>query len=621
MRAYARTFAALAALIVAGGGAAYSQQPAATPTEAELVSVDFVAVGADGRPVKTLTREDVALRVGGRERPIYALQYVELSGASPTADRSGIIPAALPDPFGSNLPADAGRLVMLVVNHESISPGRERPSRDAAVRFLRSLSPRDRIGVVTVPRGATLVNPTRDHEQVRSALMQISGQAPQTTAAGLPATAQAAAVTPGQVAASDRACMTRLTLENLTGIVESLGSQDEPKTIVFISGGLSTPTRDAPANRAPGPCELKADDFEAVGKAARGSRAHFYVLQPHEVGAGQGGGGSEVLAGLHNLAGATGGQLFTLAGSIDPVFTQVATETSGYYIVDFAPEASERNGLPHRIEVRVSAPDVKVRHHPQITIGRADGKDPKFLTPHDMLRGVRRFRTLALRAIAYTAQDGDGLAILAMAEPLDPGVKITSAAMGLVDAQNRLVRHWTAPAGGVPNDALAAKFPVTPGNYRLKVAAIDDRGRHGTVEFPFTANLTTAGPLRLSGVALGVANDGQFAPRMIFGDEPAAAVYVEVYGRMSGPAIRIELAETPDGPALASTPARLQPTRTPDRQIALGAVPISGILPGDYVIRVVVTDDGRPLGRAVRTLRKTVKADPGASRSPESRNR
>lgn len=611
MRPQVRLFAAAAALSVAAAGAVYTQQPVETPSDVDLVSVDFVAIGADGRPVKTLTPNDVALRVNGRDRKIHGLQFVELSAAPSTIDRTGIIPAALPEPYGSNLPADAGRLVMLVINHESISPGRERPSRDAAIRFLRSLAPRDRVGVVTVPRGATLVNPTRDHEQVRSALMQISGQAPQTNATGLPATAQLAAVTPGQIAASERACMTRLTLENLTGIVESLGSEDEPKTIVFVSGGLSLPTRDAPVNRAPGPCELKPEVYDAVGKAARGSRAHFYVLQPHEVGSGA---NSEEIAGLQNLAGATGGQLFTLAGSIDPVFNQVATETSGYYIVDFAPDASERNGLPHRIEVRVSSPDVKVRHHPQITIARAGDKDPKFLTPQDMLRGVRRFRSLPLRAIAYTAQDGDGLAILAMAEPMDPNVKITSAAMGLVDAQNRLVRHVTAPVGRTSNDPLAAKFPVTPGNYKLKVAAIDDRGRHGTVEFPFTASLTSAGPVRLSGIALGVPEEGQFTPRMIFTNEPTAAVYVEVYGRLPGPAIRIELAETPEGPAIVSAPANLRPTSTPERQIAIGALPIAGILPGDYIIRVVVTDDGRPLGRATRTLRKAVAADPGGTR-------
>jgi hypothetical protein len=74
----------------------------------------------------------------------------------------------------------------------------------------------------------------------------------------------------------------------------------------------------------------------------------------------------------------TGGQLFKLAAAVDPVFAQVASESSGYYIVDFKPEAAERNGLQHRVEIRVAAPDVTIRHHPQFVIARAESKDPSF---------------------------------------------------------------------------------------------------------------------------------------------------------------------------------------------------------------------------------------------------
>jgi hypothetical protein len=411
--------------------------------------------------------------------------------------------------------------------------------------------------------------------------------------------------------------MTRLTLENLSGIMDSLGGLEEPKTIVFVSGGLSTPTRDAPTNRAPGPCELKPDDFEAVGKSARAARAHVYVLQPHELGGAAGsdglpgGGGDtgfsqaqEAIAGLQNLTGVTGGQFFTLGGFVDPVFTQVASESSGYYMVDFKPEAAERNGLQHRIEIRVAAADVTIRHHPQFVIARGESKDPSFLTPQDMLRGVRRFRTLPLRAIAYTAQDGEGLAVLAIAEPFDPAVRITAAAMAIVDSNNRLVRQSSTPTGAPPQDSIAAKFPVPPGNYRLRVAAIDTQGRHGTVEYSFTAHLTPAGPLKLSGIALGVSEGGQFKPRMVFGQEPAAAVYVEMYGRMPEPAVRIELAETAGGPAVVSVAATVEGSSVADRRIALGSVPIGSLFPGDYLVRVVVTNDGKPLGVATRTLRK-----------------
>jgi hypothetical protein len=93
---------------------------------------------------------------------------------------------------------------------------------------------------------------------------------------------------------------------------------------------------------------------------------------------------------------------------------------------------------------------------------------------------------------------------------------------------------------------------------------------------------------------------------MIFADEPAAIAYLELYGRSPSPVVRLELAESEDGPALVSAPARLTETDDPERRIAVGALPLGGIFPGDYLVRAVVTNDGRPIGRAIRTLRNVV---------------
>ena len=38
--------------------------------------------------------------------------------------------------------------------------------------------------------------------------------------------------------------------------------------------------------------------------------------------------------------------------------------------------------------------------------------------------------------------------------------------------------------------------------------------------------------------------------------------------------------------------------------MAAGTIPLGTLEPGDYVVRAVVTSDGRPLGRVYRTLRK-----------------
>jgi hypothetical protein len=314
-------------------------------------------------------------------------------------------------------------------------------------------------------------------------------------------------------------------------------------------------------------------------------------------------------AGLQNLVGVTGGEIFKLSGPADPVFSRVAAESSGYYMAEFAAEPDERNGLPHRIEIRVARPDIALRYGTQLLIAKADArKDPKFLSPQDMLRGHRRFRTLPLRAMAFASGTPGSaeLKVVAIAEPMDPSVALSSAAMGLVDTRGKMSKQWSANKDDLKSGMLVSAFPVQPGAYRLRVAAIDTSGRHGTVEYPFVAELTTAGTMKLSAIALGVSRNGTFQPRMIFGEEPAAVAYLEVYGRSPSPVVRLELAESEDGPALVSAPARLTETDDPERRIAVGALPLGGIFPGDYLVRAVITNDGRPIGRAIRTLRKVV---------------
>ena len=45
---------------------------------------------------------------------------------------------------------------------------------------------------------------------------------------------------------------------------------------------------------------------------------------------------------------------------------------------------------------------------------------------------------------------------------------------------------------------------------------------------------------------------------------------------------------------------------SPERRMIVGAVPIAALPPGDYVVRAIVSVDGRPVGRVLRTLRKGI---------------
>jgi VWFA-related protein len=574
-----------------------AEQPRAAAPLTELV--DFIAVSDDGKPVTNLTAAEITFKLDGRVRRVSSVQFVELASPVPV-DRGTQLSAPMAPPYGSNRLEDAGRLVMIAIDRESIRPGRERPAREAALRFLSSLSPRDRVGLVTLPR--VEVEPTNDHDQVRTALLGLTGLSSQ------------------ERTASEAACRGRLVLNTLTGLLKTLVFLDGPKTIALISTGLMPPMRDAPMTGAPGQCEVRSVDFEDVGTAASAARAHFYVIQPNDEGidsaasarldpsASRFRSADDALAGLQHLTGATGGEIYRLS-SVDPekVFSRVASESSAYYVLAFEAEPGERNGLPHRVEIKVGRERVTVRTQPQFTILKSDSKAAD-ITPQKMLRESRQYRDLPLRATAYASLNaGDSrLKVIAAAEPMDPSATFASVAVGLFDSKGKLAAQWTADREDLEARPLIAALAGAPGLYRVRVAAIDSTGRRGTVDYGFRADLESAGPLKLSAIALGVLAPG-FRPRLQFSNEAAAVGFCEIYGvppRAGEITVRIDIAESLEGPALVSSAARLQNTEDAARRVAIGTLALTSLGPGDYLVRAIVSLDGRPVGRIYRTLRK-----------------
>ena len=176
---------------------------------------------------------------------------------------------------------------------------------------------------------------------------------------------------------------------------------------------------------------------------------------------------------------------------------------------------------------------------------------------------------------------------------------------GLFNSGGGLVAQWTANSRELAGEPLITAGEAAPGPYRLRVAATDSNGRHGTVDYEFMARLTEAGPLMLSAIALGTTRDNAFVPKLVFGSDQAAVVLFEAYGTAAQDSltVRLEVAADPDGRALSSAQPRIL-SPEPSRYMIVGALPIAALTPGDYVVRAIVSVDGRPVGRVYRTLRK-----------------
>jgi VWFA-related protein len=592
----------LIAGVAATAGLRAGQAPQSEPFRAavDLVRLDFLALSQDGQPVTDLAAGDVTLKVDGRPRDIRSFQYVRL-GAPASVSRPRVPAKLLPPPYATNALDDSGRTVLIIVETDSIRANVVQQATGAASEFVSGLSPRDWVGLVTMPYGGVLVEPTRDHERVLKVLPTITGQASQ------------------QTTDSAKSCRTRDTLTALADHLAGLAHIEGPKTIIFVSSGMLVPTRDAPLTGPPGPCEIRPAHYDQVGAAANLARANVYVVKPDDLvidsaknafvdpTASRFQSSDAELAGIESLAGVTSGVLLRLTPSDRSAFARIARESVGYYLVGFEPRPNERNGAYHRVEFSVSRQGTRVRALPNVMIARSDGKR-RALTPQEMLRDGKAYPDLPLRVVGLASPTpGDAkLTVVALVEPLDRSVKLESAAFGLIDQLGRLRAQWTANARELGVVPVTSAGLASPGTYRLRAAAVDATGRRGSVDYALNAQAVTAGELTLSAMVLGVSYERSFVPKLQYVSEPTANGTFEVFGAAPAGTLSLvmELAASEDGPALVRVPGSIASTRDPDRRRATGVVPIGQLAPGDYVLRAVVSLDGQQIATLTRTLRK-----------------
>jgi hypothetical protein len=152
--------------------------------------------------------------------------------------------------------------------------------------------------------------------------------------------------------------------------------------------------------------------------------------------------------------------------------------------------------------------------------------------------------------------------VVVLFEPLEPDVTLTSAIAGLFDAKGTLVAQWTPESEGLTGRPVMAGLAAVPGEYRLRVAAVDSRGRSGAVDQDVAVGPYPAGSVTTSGIILGVQGTGPFFPRLqVAAADTVAHVYFEAYGAgpCAGLSAAIEIAPAVQAPPFARSTAGASP--------------------------------------------------------------
>lgn len=626
--------AAVLASALAGGAEAQEKPPPVFGTGVEMVAVDVNVVDGQGKPVRRLTPEDFALTVDGKSRPITSLEYVDLGEGREQAE------APPPSPyFGTNEGVPRGRLVLIVVDQGNIRVGAGRAVMNAADHLLDRLTAADRTGLVTIPAPGPHVEFTAEHGLVREALRKVIGRArpagrslslvealayvdndryrwgdvvarecgrfeseaqKEGCTRELEAEAQEVGVTYRQ--------LSQASFKALGGVFEGLKTIDGPKTVLLITEGMS--------------------DIEGLGalqdlaSRAAAARVSLYVLRldaggfadPERARPSQGAGEDADLRrrGVDALANLARGAVFNAAGSAEGVYDRIARELTGYYLLGFEPEAADRDGRDHSIRVQVGRRNMTVRARGTLNIPTAGTLPSQEQTLVALMRSPFLATELGLRAATYTMGDASGRVRVLVSAEVERARGALTVAFALVDGKGQTAGSsaYRLPAATDPGPVpYVGSVVVPPGAYTLKLAAIDASGRRGSLEHPVKATLISAGGLEMADLLVGPAPvaDGGFRPSADLRAEGSLLARVELYGkdsaRLQKADVAMEVAEGESGPALVRVPTAAADAPEGGRRVAQGGLPVGLLPPGDYVVRAVVSLDGKPVAGLVRPFR------------------
>jgi VWFA-related protein len=631
------------ATAVAGAFAAAfaaAQEPPEPPVfgaEVDLVAVDVTVIDPLGRPVRGLSPADFILEVDGRPRRLVSLDFVDQSGE----------PAPGPEPtagVSTNEGAVRGRLVVLVFDQGNIRQGYGRQAVDAADRLLDTLTPADRVGLISLGIGGPNVELTSDHKQVRDALRRVIGRArfggvrislvdalayldrqprweevvrrecPETMEDFERLVCLSDIEGEASTIAHDHRAQSRISLSGLAALFTALGAVEGPKTAVLITEGLgleSTPEiSDIAAKAAAANVSLYTLLLE--GPRSDASRSHPESLEDIDL----------QRRGIDLLASYARGTVFRVAAGADAAFERLARELSGYYLLSFEPEPGDRDGRSHPIKVGLARKGLTVRSRGSLTIPRI--ASPR-TGPDSVMAALREpflATELRVRVATFALPDSAGQKVR-MLVAAEVGKAEGEVQVGFVFSTQD-GRPAASGGGRVASSSSTGAFlgtaTVPNGAYVLKLAAVDGAGRRGSVEHPVKAAVSWVGGLDVSELLLGaVPKEGAgFRPDLDLSFTPGPLVaYVELHhddgARLGKAGVAVEVSDPLGGPALLSVPASVR-DEAPGRRIAQAILPLSLLPPGDYLARAALSVGDAAAGAVTRGFRIEPAAPSDAAR-------
>lgn len=488
-------------------------QPPTFKTGVNLVEVDLVVIGSDGRPVRGLTQEDFEITEDGKAVEIATFSAVDLPAApagetiSPPV-RSGTAAATNDYP-------DDGRVILIVLDdyHVSFDAGRFAVSKAVARRLVERLGPSDQAAVITSSgQRSGQAEFTTDKARLLAAIDKFFPQS-ERGASGIaqPASGRGGGSGGFGFVAEIKARWAMDTLSNAARTLALIPHRR--KAVLLVSQGLPMTLEQIITDPNAGGAFQALRDFIVT---AQRSNIAVYPVDPCGLDLDEGC-STASRDNLRSIAEGTGGFAVTNTNAPEAGVDRLIEENGAYYLIGYYSPAPADDGKRHRIRVRTRVAGAQVRAREGYINERKAAKPASAATPLDSLIAApigTRGLPLRLVAVPLPLAEKPGAGVIVGIElPSAVAVRAGRVEFSLAafdeSLRSRRRQRFTstfesrasAPSGWT---RLVTRLELQPGRYHLRLAAVSpESGTRGSVFTDVVVPRFDA-PLSPGGLSLGV---------------------------------------------------------------------------------------------------------------------
>lgn len=638
----------LVALAAAGPGAQNAAPPQDPPQQAppvfrariDTVTVDVTVTDRQGRPITDLKPEEFEIRESGKPQTIDTFKLVQASPESEDAVRTRQITSL------SDMQREAenldNRLILIFLDDYHVRLGNSMRVREQLAEFVRQLSPRDLVAILTPTSPIAAATFSRHHDGTADAIMSFKGR--KYDYQPMNEYERRLANAPPEYLEQLR---NEMTIRSLASACVYLGTLREGrKALIYVSEGMTATL--PPGVRASGtsvfqpqvggtdPSSSQAFFRESdllgrmrdiFGAAAR-SNTSIFTLDPRGLAPSEFGIADRVnpeadrqvlqvaMDSLRIIADQTDGRAILNRNDPAPELKKVIQEMSAYYLIAYTSTVAPRDGQFHPIQVKVNRPNVEVKARKGYWALTADEAKAVTAPPRpgptgeaaralELLAGV--VEPSARRAVSYWfgavrgAGDKAKATVVWEANPatgVAPQDKVARLNLTITSGGGDvLFTGVVAPDLAVPRVAGRVTFDAPPGLVKIKAVMENDKGqRLDTEDVSFQVeDFTGAGPM-VSAPQLfrgrtarditqlrGNVNAVPVAGRQ-FSRTERLLLRFDAYGPGGvAPKVTLRMLNR-NGDAIATLPDPTGSGSTFEAEITLGQLP-----PGDYLLEVSAT--------------------------------